>query len=69
MEQKRKALVICVSSTSKDRCCTWRSGIQWFTFQPQCKFSEHQGPVLERLISINPGLKFFSVFVFQIPMH
>ena len=27
------------------------------------------GPVPERPISINPGLKFRSVFVFYIPMH
>ena len=30
---------------------------------------EGQGPVPERPISINPGLKFCSVFVFYIPMH
>ena len=27
------------------------------------------GPVPERPISVNPGLKFCSVFVFYIPMH
>ena len=29
----------------------------------------NQGPIPERLISINPGLKFCSVFVFYIPMY
>ena len=28
-----------------------------------------QGPVPERLISVNPGLKCGSVFVFYIPLH
>ena len=28
-----------------------------------------QGPIPESSISVNPGLKFCSVFVFYIPMH
>ena len=31
--------------------------------------NKHQGPVPEMSISVNPRLKFCSVFVFYIPIH
>ena len=34
-----------------------------------CTSLKALGPVPERPISVNPGLKFCSVFVFYIPMH
>ena len=32
------------------------------------KTEKDQGPIPERPISVNPGLKFCSIFVFYIPM-
>ena len=43
--------------------------VQWSCIQIIVKCLCFQGPVPERPISINPVLKFCSVFVFYIPMH
>ena len=49
-------------------------GSQWIRLVDKVALGQqenlrHQGLVPERPISVNPGLKFCSVFVFYIPIH